>query len=383
MAPNQERVALILGSSGISGWGLLHECLSYPSTNTFSRVLGLSLRPITVEEARLPQDERLELHSGLDLTDKDQTLETLRAIPGIEHVTHIYYTAYAGHGGSPEKVVLTNTVMIDNALSAANTLCPKLDFFLLQTGGKGYGILGYGFPPAPWKEDLPRMPEPFASKIFNYKQFDKMVEHAGHGSWKWSESRASFLPGFVPRHNAMNIAQALGLYLSFYRSMNGAGVKCAFPGTQESWTAIHTDSSQDIVARLDIHISLSPEQSHGRSFNVGDGESVTWEAKWPVLCRYFGLDGVGPSMQNNGEPQGIEWLMSEKAKWPAWIRENGLVDNALEAMHWDILQTSLLTTVRIDFDLGASREIGFQETKGPGEGYILAFDRLRDAKFLP
>lgn len=99
--------------------------------------------------------------------------------------------------------------MIDNALSAANTLCPKLDFFLLQTGGKvnwvvllprvfanlsqGYGILGYGFPPAPWKEDLPRMPEPFASKIFNYKQFDKMVEHAGHGSWKWSESRASFL----------------------------------------------------------------------------------------------------------------------------------------------------------------------------------------------
>lgn len=102
-----------------------------------------------------------------------------------------------------------NAAIVDNALVAVNKLCPNLRFVTLQTGGKvreflhvclivadtekGYGAAGHPFPPAPWKEDLPRLPEPFASDIFYYAQCDVVAKHAAQNSWKWSEIRPSFL----------------------------------------------------------------------------------------------------------------------------------------------------------------------------------------------
>ncbi|RSL43304.1 hypothetical protein CEP51_016379 [Fusarium floridanum] len=376
MSSNTNKVTLIFGASGISGWALMRECLSFPSTETFSRVIGLSHRPLSKEAAHLPNDPRLELHSGLDLTNRDQTKEKLGSVPGIDDVTHVYFVAYTGHGGSPKDVVNVNATIVDNALIALNELCPKMEFF-------GYGIFGFGWPPAPWKEDLPRMPEPYASDIFYYAQCDVVARHAANKSWGWSEIRPSYLPGFVPHHNAMNVAQSLGLFLSYYRSMKGAGAECVFPGTPDSWTALRTESAQDLVAHIHIHVSLHTDKTSGRSFNVGDGDPVSWELTWPVLCEYFGLKGVGPLAQKEGEIYGIEWLMAQKESWPDWTQEQGLRKNALEDMQWDILQMILTLPVRIDYDLGASREIGFREILKPGEGYMVAFDRLREAQLLP
>lgn len=190
-------------------------------------------------------------------------------------------------------------------------------------------------------------------------------------------------PGFTPHHNAMNVAQGLGLFLSFYRSKKGLGADCIFPGTPESWTALHTDSFQDLVAHFHIHTSLQPEKTHGRSFNVGDGQSVSWEVKWPIVCNYFGLKGIGPTMRPEEELRGIDWLIAQKDFWPGWVEENGLRRNTLVDTQWDSLALTLSFPIRIDYDLGASRSIGFQETLEPGQGYLLAFDRLRKAKFLP
>ncbi|KAK1470025.1 hypothetical protein CMEL01_01792 [Colletotrichum melonis] len=74
--------------------------------------------------------------------------------------------AYTGHESDLENQVKINAAIIDNGLAAVKHLCPNLDIVSLQTGGKGYGIVGFGWPPAPWKEDPARLPEPYASKIF-------------------------------------------------------------------------------------------------------------------------------------------------------------------------------------------------------------------------
>ncbi|KAL2688931.1 hypothetical protein Neosp_002981 [[Neocosmospora] mangrovei] len=108
---------------------------------TFSRVIGLSHRPLSKEAARLPNDPRLELHNRLDLTNRDQTKEKLGSVPGIGNVTHVYFVAYTGHGGSPKDVVNVNATIVDNALIALNELCPKMEFFVLQTGGKASTLL--------------------------------------------------------------------------------------------------------------------------------------------------------------------------------------------------------------------------------------------------
>ena len=146
---------------------------------------------------------------------------------------------------------------------------------------------------------------------------------------------------------------------------------------------MHTDSFQDLVARFHIYVSLHSSSTHAGSFNVGDGRPVSWELKWPVVCGYFGLEGVRPEAQVSDQIYGIEWLMAEQGSWPAWVNQNGLRENALNDVQWDILDTSLSNPIRIDYDLSASREIGFQETMEPEQGYLLAFDRLRKVKFLP
>lgn len=154
----------------------------------------------------------------------------------------------------------------------------------------------------------------------------------------------------------MSIAHSLGLFLSFYRLVKGAGASCAFPGTLESWEALHSDSFQDIVAHLHIYTSLHAGKTHGRSFNVADGEGTSWKVKWPIVCNYFGLKGVGPSTQVAGELQGIQWLLAQKGSWSEWAEDNGLRGNVLENMQWDILDTALSLPLRIDYDLSASRD---------------------------
>lgn len=90
---NEKNVALVFGASGISGWAITRNLLSYPTPTTFSRVIGLTNRPMSIEEGKFPEDPRLELHSGIDLRGdlvrvKEQMQEK---IIRLEEVTHVYY----------------------------------------------------------------------------------------------------------------------------------------------------------------------------------------------------------------------------------------------------------------------------------------------------
>lgn len=85
--------ALVFGASGITGWAVVQEALQYPSPATFDKVIGLTNRHLTKSDALLPEDERLELHSGVDLRSGASQVEAiLRKIDGIEGVTHVYFS---------------------------------------------------------------------------------------------------------------------------------------------------------------------------------------------------------------------------------------------------------------------------------------------------
>lgn len=93
MAELQNNVALVFSASGISGWAVTKNLLSYPSKTTFSRVIALTHQPRTVEDSGLPKDPRLELYSGinlcLDLQNIKQQMHSI--IPDLNKVTHVYY----------------------------------------------------------------------------------------------------------------------------------------------------------------------------------------------------------------------------------------------------------------------------------------------------
>jgi hypothetical protein len=91
-APNTHFRALVFGASGITGWGIAKQALTYPTPVTFDKVIGLTNRPISKEEALLPEDDRLVIHSGMDLSTTAEAVQaSLAQVDGNELVTHVYF----------------------------------------------------------------------------------------------------------------------------------------------------------------------------------------------------------------------------------------------------------------------------------------------------
>ena len=332
----------------------------------------------------MPEDQRIELYSDLDLTDRSKTLFHLQQIPGIEHTTHVYYAAYAGHGSEYQELKRVNVEILTNAVGTCEICCPLMEFFTLQTGGKAYGVEFADKVPynPPLSESLPRIPEPYAQNVFYYEQYDIMARASAGKPWKFCEIRPDAIVGFVPQNNAMNIAQALGLFLSLWKEVEGQGSQVRFPGSHDAWLAPHTDTSQDILARFHIFASLHAEAASGRAFNVVDGPASTWQEVWPQICAYFGLQGVAP--EPSGAPfNAQEWMEAHKGSWAEWTARYGLKQGALEGTSWKFMQDVIGIPFRRDYDPAASRQLGFTEERPHAEGYRRVFDEMRIAKIIP
>lgn len=201
-------------------------------------------------------------------------------------------------------------------------------------------------------------------------------------SWTFCEIRPDAIVGFVPQNNAMNIAQAVGLFLSLWREVEGEGSEVRFPAGKDAWTALHTDTSQDILARFHIFASLRPEQTSERAFNVVDGPATTWSEVWPAVCSYFGLKGVAPHSSRDSF-SGQKWMESHHSDWSGWVAKRGLKEGALEGTSWAFMQAVMGIPFRRDYDPTASRSIGFTEERPHAEGYRMVFDDMRNARIIP
>jgi hypothetical protein len=84
--------ALIFGATGISGWSLMKQCLSYPSPTSFSRITGLCNRAVNKNDLFLPDDARLHIVSGIDLTAPlDTVVRELGKVNMIRTVDIVFF----------------------------------------------------------------------------------------------------------------------------------------------------------------------------------------------------------------------------------------------------------------------------------------------------
>ena len=127
--------------------------------------------------------------------------------------------------------------------------------------------------------------------------------------WKFCEISPDAIVGFVPQNNAMNIAQALGLFLAMYKSVEGSGSEVPFPGNEVAYKELHTDTSQDILARFHIFASFRADAVAGKAFNVADGDVVPSAEIWPGVCSWFGLKGVRLHQYRS---TGTQWVQEHK-----------------------------------------------------------------------
>lgn len=283
-----------------------------------------------------------------------------------------------------ESLKKVNTALLDTAIRAIEQVSPALKMVVLQTGGKGYGL---EFPDklsieAPLREDMPRIPEPYASRIFYYSQYDLLAKLSKSKDWTFAEVRPDGIIGFTPIGNAMNLSQGIALYLAIYREVHGQGAKVKWPGTEKSWKCKHSDTSQGILARMEIYTATHIDRcGDGGIFNVADGKTVTWEDVWPKLCDDFGLIGEEPASQIKSMEQ---FVKSHIDVWKKLADKYGLKEDVVEEQNWPFVHFML---VQFDFDrqydLSRSRRVGFHEVVDTVGSYLKAWEKMRRARILP
>lgn len=204
--------------------------------------------------------------------------------------------------------------------------------------------------------------------------------------WTFCEIRPDAIIGFVPQNNAMNLGQGLALFLSLWKDLERDGDaprSVPFPGSEAAFTAPHTDTSQDVLARFHIFASLHPERVAEKAFNVADGPACTWEQVWPRVCEYFGLRGLPPSAGQGEAFSAQQWMEQHQGDWAEWVRNYNLREGAIEATGFDFMQQIMDIPFQRDYDLTRSREVGFLEERLPWEGYWRCFDEMRRAGIIP
>jgi len=389
--------ALIFGASGVSGWAFVNEMLNdYPKKGVWGKVHALTNRPLKQGDSLWPNDPRLNIVSGIDLLQgsQEELEQTLKdRIEDVNKVTHVFYLAYKA-GTDVQREVQEAVAMWQRSTIAMNHLSPSLEFVVLQTGAKAYGVHLLENHPTnyihvPLHESLPRLRPPYDTTVFYYQQIDWVKEYAKDKKWIWIETRPDQIIGFIPNGNFYSLATSIGVYLSLYAAVEGKGADCPFPGTWKTWEAKNHDVSADMIARQTLYlVETLPRSAKGEAYNVADGkEPVIWKNKWPIICRYFGLKGTPPPENATGREHEVRAYI--KKHFDTWqklekqygLRE-GIADSPVTFPGFELWVLSLFDFDR-QYDMTKMYATGFTEQLSTLESWGAAFGKMRKAKHIP
>lgn len=182
----------------------------------------------------------------------------------------------------------------------------------------------------------------------------------------------------------MTYVEPLALYLALYRFIHGPGAVVKFPGTVSNFNYTYTDSSQDVIARAEIFLSVQkPGEANGEAFNVADTATPgPWSVKWSIVAAYFGLEGAGPGDLGWGAID--EWWSAHHEEYQEMCDKFGLKKRNIARETWVLFKCgfTLLDRDR-ELSLDKIRGLGFVEERKVGEGHTLSFDRMAALKVIP
>jgi nucleoside-diphosphate-sugar epimerase len=289
--------------------------------------------------------------------------------------------------------LLDAVAMFKRTTIAIDNVSPSLEFVVLQTGAKMYGLhLLENHPTGeispPLREDMPRLEQPYHDQLFYHPQMDWMAEYSQGKKWKWCDTRPDIVIGFHPTPNFYSLGQVLAIFLTLYKAVEGDGAEVPWPGTQASWTAKSIDASSDMIARQTIHLSLTMDPKlNGTGFNVGDAKyASTWADKWQAVCNYFGLKAVGPESGKTG-PEVRTYIKEHLDTWNELETKYGLQSGFADSPRvYPGFEKFLMILLDFDreYDMTKMYDVaGFKEERTPAQTYGGVFDRMRKAKIIP
>ncbi|KAM0716706.1 hypothetical protein Q7P37_008151 [Cladosporium fusiforme] len=310
--------AIITGANGISGHYMLQVLGEAPQR--WKKIYCLSRRPPTIPDGLPPNAE----HIALDfLSDRETIAATLKE----KNVTadHVFFFSYVqpppkpGQGlwSDAEEMVRVNSKLLDSFLQALQQAAIKPKRFMLQTGAKKYGV-HLGPTKLPQQESDPRIElEP----NFYYPQEDLLFRYSEATGCGWNIAMPGPITGAVP-DAAMNYAYPLAVYASVCKRLDQP---FEFPGDEASWQMHQSMSYARMNAYLEEWCVL--QGPAGEMFNAFDGSAFTWEAAWPELAAWFGLECVGPR-------KGDEYVATETRFVPRGYGGKGVTRRKFSMVDW-------------------------------------------------
>jgi nucleoside-diphosphate-sugar epimerase len=354
-----DKIALIVGASGIIGSNLAHELLAQGWTT-----YGLARRP----PADVPG-----LHPvAADLLDPS----SLEAALADVNPTHVFLTSWLRNDTEAENIRV-NGGMVRNLLAA---LSPKktVQHVALVTGLKHYlgpfdsYAQGNSLPPTPVREEMPRLDLP----NFYYAQEDEVYAAADRDGFTWSIHRPHTIIGKAVG-NLMNMGSTLAVYASICKE---TGRPFQWPGSQAQWEGLSDVTDARVIAKQ-LTWAATAETARNEAFNVTNGDYFRWRWLWPRLAAWFGVEAAG----FDGTEHPLEATMAHDAPlWHDIATRYGLVEADLSrlasAWHTDL---DLGRPIEVMTDTSKSRQAGFHVYQRSDESFFDLFAQLRTDRLIP
>lgn len=354
-----ERIALVVGSSGITGSNLAKKLIE-KGWITY----GLARNPAT-------EIENLQAISA-DLLNT----ESLNTALGDLKPTHVFITSWTRKDTEAENIRV-NSMMVRNLL---DTLSPKksVNHVALVTGLKHYlgPFEAYAkagtLPITPVREEHPRL----NIENFYYAQEDEVYAAAKRDGFTWSIHRPHTVIGQAVG-NMMNMGTTLAVYASICKE---TGRPFHFPGSEAQWNGLSDVTDARILAEHLIWASTT-EIAKNEAFNITNGELFRWNWLWFKLADWFGLKGQG--FNGNIHPLESE-LAGDQQLWREITAKYQLKEPDLDRLaspwHTDL---DLGRPIEVMTDMSKSRKLGFTLYQDTRESFFNLFEQLRTEKLIP
>lgn len=353
-----EKIALIVGASGIAGNNLAQELLKNNwTTYGITRKSEVELEGLKNIQADL-----------MDLKSLEEALKDIKP-------THVFFAAWMRKDTEAENIEV-NGGMVRNLLQV---LSPKksLKHVALVTGLKHY--LGpfenysKGFTPeTPVRTEHPRL----ELKNFYYAQEDEIFAAAKQDGFTWSIHRAHTMIGQAVG-NLMNMGTTLAIYASICKE-NGSPF--IWPGSEAQWNGISDVTDAHILAKQFLWAATTPEAAN-EAFNIVNGDVFRWSWLWKQIAEYFDI-GYEGYVENNKSLE--ELMQGGAAQWENMAEKHDLVEPKLDRLaspwHTDL---DLGRPIEVMTNMAKSRKLGFLAYQDTRESFFDLFDKLKEQNIIP
>lgn len=284
--------AIITGANGISGFGTLRCLLEHPKR--WSKIYVISRRSLPKELLKLlPPDANSRIqHIAIDLQTGAEDIASKLA--GIQ-ADYVFYYAYlqprpeagATVWSNDEELVRVNAGMLQNFLDALVNTGIRPERFLLQTGGKNYGVhLGRGRTPCLESDPQPQNLAP----NFYYAQEDALFKYCAEQEVDWNVVMPPWIIG-ASTFAQMNAMLPFALYAAVAAERD---IPLVFPYSWPIWQAVQNHGTARLTGYLSEWVILEDKCKNER-FNSTDNSPLSPDRFFEALARWFNVKkGVQP-----------------------------------------------------------------------------------------